>query len=47
MIYKKGMQRGVHFFFCIVGLGCQKTLLNNVFFDLYLENLTRVVFDVI
>ena len=31
----------------MLGLRCQKTLLNNVFLDLYLENLTRVVFDVI
>ena len=34
-------------FFCFIGLGCQKTLFNNVYFNLYLENLTRVVFDVI
>ena len=34
-------------FFCFIGLGGQKTLFNNVYFNLYLENLTRVVFDVI
>ena len=37
MIYKKGMQRGVHFFFCIVGKKCSVVTFKQEFRKKFLQ----------